>query len=409
VSCIINTPGGPQTVTFLTESGLYKILFRSRKPIAKIFQRWICQVIKEIRLYGEYNLKEQIKLKNKEIEDIHMSKEKTFLTNFSRKNIVYIGYAEEGILKFGWTDDIETRISDHKKTYRPDFTFEYIYESIYNSDIEKRLKQILKNNIITKKYANKNRKELIQLSNTFTIHDVDKIIREIKDEVELGEQDRNKNAEIEILRRTNAESVLTINELTQRLKIHNISQYSLPVPEIIKEKDTKITTLQNTINNMKKEQYIARNISSGEERFFKAYADAHEIAKIGPHSIKDNYIDKPNQCRGWTFRTENNPYWEPPKNFIYDKDQKSSTHMTICKSVHRETGEEIYYNSITEAAAYMHSLDPINFPNSDTNRRSITHVIQGGKTLKIPLKNYIWSKVDNCGSWVYPDGTKVLV
>jgi prophage antirepressor-like protein len=34
-----DTPGGAQNVTFLTEIGLYKILGRSRKPIAHTFAR----------------------------------------------------------------------------------------------------------------------------------------------------------------------------------------------------------------------------------------------------------------------------------------------------------------------------------------------------------------------------------
>jgi prophage antirepressor-like protein len=48
----MNTLDGNQDVTFLTEKGLYKVLFRSRKPIAQRFQNWVCEVIKEIRLNG---------------------------------------------------------------------------------------------------------------------------------------------------------------------------------------------------------------------------------------------------------------------------------------------------------------------------------------------------------------------
>jgi prophage antirepressor-like protein len=50
----IITQGGTQQVTFLTEKGLYKILFKSRKQIAEQFQNWVCDVIKEIRLSGTY-------------------------------------------------------------------------------------------------------------------------------------------------------------------------------------------------------------------------------------------------------------------------------------------------------------------------------------------------------------------
>ena len=54
------TLGGPQTAAFLTELGLYRLLGMSRKPIARPFQKWVAQVIKEIRLKGMYDM--QLKL-----------------------------------------------------------------------------------------------------------------------------------------------------------------------------------------------------------------------------------------------------------------------------------------------------------------------------------------------------------
>ncbi len=62
----MQTLGGSQDVTFLTEKGLYKVLFRSRKPIAQKFQNWVCEVIKEIRLKGIYKMQTEI---NKAIEE----------------------------------------------------------------------------------------------------------------------------------------------------------------------------------------------------------------------------------------------------------------------------------------------------------------------------------------------------
>jgi prophage antirepressor-like protein len=57
----MDTLGGSQQVTFLTEKGLYKVLFKSRKPIAEKFQNWVCDVIKELRLNGIYDLQQQLK------------------------------------------------------------------------------------------------------------------------------------------------------------------------------------------------------------------------------------------------------------------------------------------------------------------------------------------------------------
>jgi prophage antirepressor-like protein len=55
-----HTLGGSQQVTFLTEKGLYKVLFKSRKAIAEKFQNWVCEIIKEIRLNGVYDLQKQL-------------------------------------------------------------------------------------------------------------------------------------------------------------------------------------------------------------------------------------------------------------------------------------------------------------------------------------------------------------
>jgi prophage antirepressor-like protein len=68
ISESIETPGGSQQVSFLTEKGLYKVLFKSRKPIAQIFQNWVCDVIKEIRINGAYSLKKQLEEQQKVIE-----------------------------------------------------------------------------------------------------------------------------------------------------------------------------------------------------------------------------------------------------------------------------------------------------------------------------------------------------
>ncbi len=51
-----DSTGREQDMLFLTEQGVYKLLFKSRKQIALDFQDWVCDVIKEIRLTGEHKL-----------------------------------------------------------------------------------------------------------------------------------------------------------------------------------------------------------------------------------------------------------------------------------------------------------------------------------------------------------------
>lgn len=51
----VDTLGGPQKMSVVTEAGLYRLIFMSRKPNAKEFQRWIChEVIPAIRKHGAY-------------------------------------------------------------------------------------------------------------------------------------------------------------------------------------------------------------------------------------------------------------------------------------------------------------------------------------------------------------------
>lgn len=52
---IIDTPGGKQEMTTISESGLYTLIMRSRKPEAKAFKRWVTRVVlPSIRKTGMY-------------------------------------------------------------------------------------------------------------------------------------------------------------------------------------------------------------------------------------------------------------------------------------------------------------------------------------------------------------------
>jgi prophage antirepressor-like protein len=117
----MHTLGGAQEVTFLTEKGLYKVLFRSRKPIAQKFQNWVCEVVKEIRLTGIYKMQTEI---NKAIEEKNKIREKTLIEHFpSNVQCVYYGTIDnnsekgERLIKFGNSNNLKNRIYNHKKTY----------------------------------------------------------------------------------------------------------------------------------------------------------------------------------------------------------------------------------------------------------------------------------------------------
>ena len=57
---LVSTPGGMQEMLTVTEPGLYRLIFKSRKPVAKRFQHWVYhEVLPIIRKTGKYELKTQ--------------------------------------------------------------------------------------------------------------------------------------------------------------------------------------------------------------------------------------------------------------------------------------------------------------------------------------------------------------
>jgi len=51
----MDSPGGNQKLVFVTEAGIYRLIFKSRKPETKEFQRWVChEVLPAIRKQGAY-------------------------------------------------------------------------------------------------------------------------------------------------------------------------------------------------------------------------------------------------------------------------------------------------------------------------------------------------------------------
>lgn len=49
----MDTPGGSQEMTIVSEAGLYSLILRSRKPEAKEFKRWVThEVLPALRKHG---------------------------------------------------------------------------------------------------------------------------------------------------------------------------------------------------------------------------------------------------------------------------------------------------------------------------------------------------------------------
>jgi prophage antirepressor-like protein len=99
--------GGLQEQWFLTEDGLYDVLFISRKPIAKKFKTWVRSIIKEIRIKGRYDLEEKLKEQERLLEEkdreLTYFKEKTY-EEIEKTGHIYVILTDGGT-KVGKTKD----------------------------------------------------------------------------------------------------------------------------------------------------------------------------------------------------------------------------------------------------------------------------------------------------------------
>jgi prophage antirepressor-like protein len=142
VVVLTDTIRGIQSVTYITAKGLYKILFRSRKPIAEQFQNWICDVIEEIRLTGEYNLQNELKLAKEKTEEAKKRIEELEKQNESLSDekipSIYIYNVDTRLsppeLKIGYTLNVQTRIRPYKQVCKHG-RLEFSHQ-VYNKNIK---------------------------------------------------------------------------------------------------------------------------------------------------------------------------------------------------------------------------------------------------------------------------------
>lgn len=154
--CVINTPKGEQNVNFLTEAGLYRLLFKSNKPIAEKFQKWVFDVIREIRLTGEYKLKQVIKEKEEKLleteqklqkveENVKEAEETIKKLEMENSNLldekipsIYIYNTNTRLskpeLKIGYTTNVHNRIKPYKQVCKLG-RLEFSYQ-IHNKNIK---------------------------------------------------------------------------------------------------------------------------------------------------------------------------------------------------------------------------------------------------------------------------------
>ena len=174
-------------------------------------------------------LRDQILIKDNKILKLQSNNENVLILNFRNKHVVYFIMIENGIIKFGYSKDVEDRMKYHRTEFGKDIKLIAVFETIYNREFETMIKhdKIIKPRIINKEYKT-NQTELIQLNSEFTMESLNERIEFLKGIVngdlvnKLMLENTTLKAEIsdlktKIVKLENLESTLDIEQ--KRLKV----------------------------------------------------------------------------------------------------------------------------------------------------------------------------------------------
>ena len=118
----IDSVGRKQEMSIVSEKGLYKLIFKSRKPFAEEFQDWICEeVIPLLRKDGMYvNGEEDIESVEELNQIVDEAMERKILRKFG------IGVRKD------WSKTIEDNWNVRNKFQFATYTNELVYKPIFN-------------------------------------------------------------------------------------------------------------------------------------------------------------------------------------------------------------------------------------------------------------------------------------
>ncbi len=147
--------------------------------LEKLMNELVSEQSTELKLKLELELEP----KTKELRD--KENENTLILNFKNKMVVYLIIVEtdenETIIKFGHTKDIKTRINEHREEFGENIIIKEIFETIYNREFEKLIKQdVIISQYIFNKIYKTNQTELILLDDHFTYKVLDDRLEYLK-------------------------------------------------------------------------------------------------------------------------------------------------------------------------------------------------------------------------------------
>jgi len=203
--------------------------------------------------------------------------ESKLLDSYDLKPVIYIGYTEKNkrICKFGYTNDIKTRLETHRSQISKDFKPEYIIETVYNREVEKDIKLNLSHRIVSKIYGNKIQKELILLDDEFDIKEVYHLVLQYKDSyndknviIKLTNELEQLMNEKEDIEQAIDEKKETIKKLKGKFKCSECNYTSSYRKDVLKHFDKKKKCSKNPLSVIELDddiicEYCGKLLSTG--------------------------------------------------------------------------------------------------------------------------------------------------
>lgn len=240
--------GKQRELIALTEAGLYSLVFKSKKPIAKEFKRWVLtDVLPNIRKNGEFiSSFAQSKPKNtvdglrneidsssrneitKIINEQQDQKTKYYecdINEFTNNPCVYLFHLCSTDYKFGISGEIDVRKAEHNRNFKKynivpkQIKFWKCETMQIMRDTETKIKKLAtQNNILVNKY---DQKEII------TTGDIDFIVKKIDKYVNDQNSRETKVMEIKLLELKNKEKELENENMRLNIELLKLRERCL--------------------------------------------------------------------------------------------------------------------------------------------------------------------------------------
>ena len=302
---LTDTSTGLKEANFLTEFGLYKLLGRSRKPIAHKFQEWMVSVLKEIRINGIYKLQQDKEIDKQLYQHkCELSTHKTLLKAYDKKNLVYIcklkTLNDKFIVKIGSTQDIKERLPNISKSF--DCQEPLLLDIFENNNYKKFERKIQHTPGILKYYEKVFKKDGTVSRETYLIndeiyHQFIQIINQIK--VEFTPVDSKEIEELKIIQhdREIKLSELKLEQLQIELEMKKIELELQKYNSLNLDDKEKHSNSDSSDTDEEKEDEITIN---EEPNYVKHRANGIKIPKIYQYQLDNlktpiNIYDSPSE------------------------------------------------------------------------------------------------------------------